>query len=191
MERCLTETGKGCTVQMLVIWLLWPTCDTIKKYSTYGASFNVTKKWLVDKNKMRKHSMCFMYMCFIDFQRLIMKKMLTTFSSLHPSLTFPYISSFYVQPIWKVSFTIRIVKLCIVNLICLQAPHLWGKLVQGKEMSLQNLYSVRLWFVTFYQYSTHKATGFLLFYGRLNANDLTIQFLSWIGILIICIFEWP
>lgn len=135
---------------------------------------HLTKKWLIDKNKMRKHSMCFMYMCFIDFQQLIMKKMLITFSSLPPYLTFPYISSFYVQPIWKVSFTIRIVKLCIVNLICLQAPHLWGELVQGKEMSLQNLYSERLWFVTFYQYSTHKATGFLLFYGRLNANDLTI-----------------
>lgn len=136
---------------------------------------------------MRKHSVSFMYMCFKDFQWLVMKKMLMTFSSL-PPLTLLYISSFYAQSIWKISFNIQIAKLCIVNLICLQAPRLWGELVQGEEMSLQRLYSEPFWFVTFYQYSTHKATV-LLFSGRLNANYLTIQFVSWIGLLIICIFE--
>jgi len=42
--------------------------------------------------------------------------MLMTVSSL-PPLTFLYLSSFYVQAIWKVSFNIQIVKLSIVNLI--------------------------------------------------------------------------
>ncbi len=88
-------------------------------YSAHGPPFFVAKAtlWHERDDENTSTGLC---TCFIDSQHLVTNKMLTTFSSLSLSLTFPCVSSLKVIP----SFNIRIVQLCIVNLICLQASTL-------------------------------------------------------------------